>query len=169
MTKAVFKNLETPIGDVRVAWCNDGLVAVELGTELSRKPDSAWKHAPRLSCEAIDQLRAYFAGELREFDLPLVVEGTEFQERVWRALAGIPFGETISYAELARRVGQPRAVRAVGTANGRNRHPIVLPCHRVIGSDGTLHGYGGGVHIKSALLTHERNVAGEGAALPLFG
>lgn len=105
--------------------------------------------------EAILQLQAYFRGELKEFDLPLVMEGTDFQLRVWNALRAIPYGETISYAQLARHVGNPKAVRAVGLANGRNPIPIIVPCHRVIGSDGSLTGFGGGLATKKKLLELE--------------
>jgi methylated-DNA-[protein]-cysteine S-methyltransferase len=113
--------------------------------------------------EAKRQLAAYFRGDLEEFDLPLAPAGTEFQRRVWQELARIPYGATISYGELARRVGNPKAARAVGLANGRNPVPIVVPCHRVIGSDGRLSGYGGGLGRKEALLALERAVK-EGAA-----
>jgi methylated-DNA-[protein]-cysteine S-methyltransferase len=101
------------------------------------------------------QLEEYFAGERRDFDLPLGPEGTEFQRGVWWALADIPYGRTISYADLAGMVGKPTATRAVGAANGRNPLPIVLPCHRVIGANGSLTGYGGGLPIKTFLLTLE--------------
>jgi methylated-DNA-[protein]-cysteine S-methyltransferase len=110
---------------------------------------------------AADQLREYFAGERIEFDLPLRPDGTSFQRRVWATLAEIPYGETWSYGELARRIGSPTAFRAVGAANGQNPLPIVLPCHRVIGADGSLTGFGGGLHLKRFLLEHE------GALLPL--
>src|SRR4029453_10546031 len=96
------------------------------------------------------------AGRLRRFDLPLAPEGTPFQQRVWRALLDIPYGETVSYAGLAPRVGRPSAVRAVGAANGQNPLSIVIPCHRVIGSDGRLVGYGGGLDVKETLLALER-------------
>ena len=101
------------------------------------------------------QLDDYFAGKRRTFDLPLAPRGTEFQCGVWRTLATIPYGETISYAQLATRVGKPSAMRAVGAANGRNPLPIVLPCHRVIGSDGSLTGFGGGLPTKQFLLSLE--------------
>lgn len=114
------------------------------------KRDDAALHQPRT------QLQAYFAGELRDFDLPLAAEGTPFQQRVWRALCDIAYGETISYGELARRIGQPTASRAVGLANGQNPIAIVVPCHRVIGADGSLTGYGGGLERKRWLLAHER-------------
>jgi methylated-DNA-[protein]-cysteine S-methyltransferase len=105
------------------------------------------------------QLEAYFAGALHEFDLPLDCRGTEFQQRVWRELCAIPYGTTISYGELAKRVGNPNASRAVGAANGKNTIVIIVPCHRVIASDGTLHGFGGGLWRKEFLLEHERNCA----------
>jgi methylated-DNA-[protein]-cysteine S-methyltransferase len=103
----------------------------------------------------VDQLEAYFAGELTTFDMPLKLSGTHFQLRVWSELQRIPYGETISYGELARRLGNPAAVRAVGLANGRNPITIVVPCHRVIGADGSLTGYGGGLERKAWLLDHE--------------
>jgi methylated-DNA-[protein]-cysteine S-methyltransferase len=112
--------------------------------------------------EAVRQLTAYFAGELREFRLPLDMAGTEFQCRVWRQLLTIPYGETRSYAQVAQAIGAPQAVRAVGAANGANPIAIVVPCHRVIGSNGKLTGYGGGLPLKKRLL------AIEGCNLPLF-
>ena len=104
----------------------------------------------------IQQLRAYFARELETFDLRLAPEGTPFQQSVWNELCGIPYGETISYGELAKRVGNPKASRAVGAANGQNPIPIIIPCHRVIGSDGKLTGFGGGLPIKEKLLALEQ-------------
>jgi methylated-DNA-[protein]-cysteine S-methyltransferase len=112
--------------------------------------------------EAARQFEAYFNGDLVTFDLPLEVHGTEFNRRCWLALASIPYGQTVSYGEQARRLGLDNdAARAVGAANGRNPLPIVLPCHRVIGADGSLTGFGGGLHVKRFLLEHE------GALLPL--
>jgi len=108
----------------------------------------------------VEQLRAYFAGALRDFDAPLAPQGTTFQQSVWRSLREIPYGATISYSDLAARVGNPRAFRAIGLANGQNPIPIVIPCHRVIGKDGTLVGYGGGLHIKEKLLALERGQRG---------
>lgn len=102
-----------------------------------------------------EQLVAYFAGDLREFDLPLDVGGTPFQQQVWKALTTIPYGETWSYRDLAEALGNPKAVRAVGLANGRNPVSIVVPCHRVVGADGSLTGYGGGLDAKRWLLAHE--------------
>ncbi len=103
-----------------------------------------------------EQLRAYFAGTLRVFTVPLDLRGTEFQLSVWEALRGVPYGQTVSYAALAAAIGRPRAVRAVGRANGANPVPIVVPCHRVIGSDGGLVGFGGGLGLKRSLLSLER-------------
>jgi methylated-DNA-[protein]-cysteine S-methyltransferase len=107
-----------------------------------------------------EQLDAYFAGELEQFDVPLAVYGTDFQKRVWEELMRIPFGESISYSELARRLGDPKLVRAVGVANGRNPISIIIPCHRVIGADGSLVGYGGGLERKEWLLEHEAVTSG---------
>jgi len=109
-----------------------------------------------LFAEPFRQLHAYFAGELTRFDLPLRRAGTAFQNTVWSALCDIPYGETISYGTLASRIGRPTAYRAVGGANGANPLPIVVPCHRVIGSDKSLTGFGGGIGIKRFLLAHER-------------
>jgi len=110
---------------------------------------------------AAGQLGAYFDGELTDFDLPLTLEGSAFQRTVWAALRDIPYGETISYGELAKRIGQPSASRAVGLANGRNPVSIVVPCHRVIGADGSLTGYGGGMDRKRFLLALEQRVSGQ--------
>jgi methylated-DNA-[protein]-cysteine S-methyltransferase len=109
--------------------------------------------------EARRQLEAYFAGELREFDLPLAPAGSDFQLGVWKELAKIPYGETISYGELAARVGDPTKARAVGAANGRNPLPVIVPCHRVIGANGSLIGFGGGLDRKRRLLELERGVS----------
>ena len=112
--------------------------------------------------EPIRQLQAYFAGELENFDLPLGPQGTPFQQKVWNELCRIPYGQTISYGELAKRIGNPNASRAVGLANGSNPIPILIPCHRVIGSSGKLVGYGGGLELKRRLLELE------GCAVTLF-
>lgn len=108
--------------------------------------------------ETQQQLVAYFAGTLTEFDLPLQLQGTPFQHQVWQALKTIPYGATMSYGELAHHIGQPKASRAVGLANGRNSLSIVVPCHRVIGANGKLTGYGGGIERKQWLLNHERSI-----------
>ncbi len=121
----------------------------------ARLIDAAPNPANPVLLEAEIQLRAYFAGELRQFDLPLDVVGTDFQKRVWKQLESIPYGETRSYREIAEAIGAPRAIRAVGAANGSNPLPIVIPCHRVIGSSGKLVGYGGGLPLKEKLLKLE--------------
>jgi methylated-DNA-[protein]-cysteine S-methyltransferase len=114
-----------------------------------------WQRDRAALREVREQLLAYFARERTSFDLPLAPSGTPFQLKVWNALAEIPFAQTCSYGDIARKIGEPKAVRAVGAANGRNPLPIVLPCHRVIGSDGSLTGFGGGLPIKQFLLDHE--------------
>lgn len=128
------------------------------GSELQHRPElsgTVWQHDPEQFVTVCEQLTAYFAGELREFHLSLAAAGTAFQHRVWRELALIPFGARISYGDLARRIGNPAASRAVGRANGLNPISIIVPCHRVIGANGTLTGYGGGIDRKRWLLEHE--------------
>jgi methylated-DNA-[protein]-cysteine S-methyltransferase len=119
-----------------------------------------WRRDPGAFREAVAQLNAYFAGERTDFELPLRMAGTPFQRSAWDALLTIPYGTTISYAEQARRIGRPEAPRAVGAANGRNPIAIIVPCHRVIGSGGTLTGYGGGLPLKEWLLNHESTMLG---------
>ena len=125
----------------------------------AREPESDWRYHTEPLQKAVGQLEAYFAGNLRSFDLPLNLQGTPFQLVVWRALQDIPYGQTISYGELAGRIGNPKASRAVGLANGSNPIPIIVPCHRVIGSNGKLTGYGGGLCHKETLLALERKVS----------
>jgi len=148
--------LESPVGRLLLAGTDDGLT--ELAFERGRQPvqpAADWIPAERPFREAARQLGAYFAGRLREFDLPLRPEGTPFELEVWRELRRIPYGRTTAYGELARRLGRPSAARAVGLANGRNPLAIVIPCHRVIGANGSLTGYGGGLETKRWLLEHE--------------
>jgi methylated-DNA-[protein]-cysteine S-methyltransferase len=128
----------------------------EDGRRHDRLPRAGWVHEPGALVEVERQLDAYFAGERRVFDLEIAPEGTPFQLTVWRALVEVPYGETTSYGELARRIGHPSAVRAVGLANGANPISIVIPCHRVVGAGGALTGYGGGLPVKRALLDLER-------------
>jgi methylated-DNA-[protein]-cysteine S-methyltransferase len=137
---------------------SDGTALTKLHMQTQRytePPQPEWRRDDRLFRDAIDQLRAYFAGELNTFDLPLKLEGTAFQMRVWQALLEIPYGQTCSYKDVALRIGDIGAVRAVGLANGRNPIGIIVPCHRVIGSNGSLTGYGGGLPRKQWLLQHE--------------
>jgi methylated-DNA-[protein]-cysteine S-methyltransferase len=122
-----------------------------------RDPDASWQQSDAPFAAVREQLAEYFAGERQQFDVPLKLAGTSFQQRVWQELVRIPFGTTISYGQLAERVDKPTASRAVGQANGRNPISIIVPCHRVIGADGKLTGYGGGVDKKKWLLAWERS------------
>jgi methylated-DNA-[protein]-cysteine S-methyltransferase len=152
----------SPIGGIRLIARGDTLTGVFM---LKHKygpegfPEEERGESPLLD-ETARQLTAYFEGSLRDFSLPLAPEGSDFQRQVWDELVKIPFGETTSYLALAKRIGDARHVRAVGTANGRNPISIIIPCHRVIGSDGSLVGYGGGLERKRWLLDHETRVAG---------
>ena len=142
---------------VRLVTSDSGLRAIDF--DLSRPVEGNRYGIHPIATEAVGQLRAYFAGRLRRFDLPLDLRGTDFQLRVWRELERIPYGETRSYLQIAEAIGAPRAVRAVGAANGANPIPIVVPCHRVIGAGGKLVGYGGGLPLKKRLLQLEGAVA----------
>ncbi|MGH8995294.1 MAG: methylated-DNA--[protein]-cysteine S-methyltransferase [Acidimicrobiales bacterium] len=148
--------VQTPIGDLVVSADDEAVVELQLavpGRPASADRDRHAMRGPVL--DAARQLDEYFERRRKTFDLPLALVGTEFQKRVWLTLAEIPYGETISYAELARWVGRPRAFRAVGQANGANPIPVILPCHRVIAADGTIGGYGGGLPTKRRLLALE--------------
>jgi methylated-DNA-[protein]-cysteine S-methyltransferase len=147
---------ESPFGLLLLAGSNDGLRLVSFGGGKRQKGvDPEWRQDDSTFVEVVRQLQSYFAGERKIFDLPLALQGTEFQKRVWTALRKIPYGETVSYKELAGTVGSPKAVRAVGAANGANPIPIIIPCHRVIGNDGSLTGFGGGLPLKRKLLQLE--------------
>lgn len=150
--------LPTPLGDLLVAADDDGLTRASFlaGTAAWAPPaDAARVDDDALLGEARAQLAAYFAGRLRAFDLPLAPRGTAFQRDVWRALGDVPYGATTTYGALAAKLGRPTAARAVGAANGANPLPVVVPCHRVVGADGALTGYLGGVALKRALLALE--------------
>ncbi|CUR56604.1 Methylated-DNA--protein-cysteine methyltransferase [metagenome] len=152
--------MESPIGDLRIVEQNGAITAIEFSPFRSATGRPLGAEAPErpVLAEAVRQLRAYFARDLKEFDLPLAPEGTDFQQRVWAQLRGIGFGETASYGEIAHRLGKSNAAsRAVGLANGRNPIPIVIPCHRVIGANGTLTGYAGGLERKQLLLELEQD------------
>ena len=148
--------LETPFGSLRIAGTAQGLTIVGFtaGDQPPRQERNGEGHT-ELVREAKQQLHEYFEGRRRCFTLPVAPAGTPFQRRVWEELQNIPWGATTTYREIARRIGQPTAVRAVGSANGRNPVAIVIPCHRVIGSDGSLTGYAGGIATKRRLLQHE--------------
>jgi methylated-DNA-[protein]-cysteine S-methyltransferase len=145
----------SPIGEVVLVSNGQALTAVSLSpAEVGKE----WRPDDALLRPAREQLRAYFGGDLLDFDLPLAPAGTNFQQRVWSELRRIAFGRTASYAEIAARIGRPKAARPVGAANGRNPIAIIVPCHRVIGANGTLTGYGGGLDRKEWLLRHEATV-----------
>jgi methylated-DNA-[protein]-cysteine S-methyltransferase len=147
--------MESPVGRLLLTANSDGLLEIRFMRERASKLESGWRRDDAPFRKAIRQLEDYFNRKRREFDLVLLPKGTSFQLLVWEELRQIPYGETISYAELARRIGKPKAVRAVGAANGQNPLSIVIPCHRVIGSDGSLTGYGGGMKNKEYLLALE--------------
>jgi methylated-DNA-[protein]-cysteine S-methyltransferase len=157
MPAIAYTTIESPIGPLLLAADDSGLRHINFATgKHPANPDPAWRRDASPLAEPIRQLRAYFAGELEAFDVPLAPQGTPFQLKIWKLLCDIPYGETISYGELAIRSGNPKASRAVGLANGSNPIPIIIPCHRVIGSNGKLTGYGGGLPIKEKLLALER-------------
>ena len=136
----------TPVGRLLIAGDENGL------------PEKDWVANEKPFKEAVKQLNAYFSGQLQDFDLPLAPEGTEFQQKVWKALRKVKFGKTASYGHIAAQIGNPAASRAVGMANGRNPISIIIPCHRIIGSSGKLVGYGGGLKHKETLLKLERSM-----------
>jgi len=157
--------LDGPVG--RLLLTADGAALTAIYLDPSRAPSPAergWTCDPNMPplVEAARQLDEYFEGRRREFELPMRPAGTDFQRRVWSSLGEIRYGETWSYGRLAKRIGNPNASRAVGLANGRNPIPILVPCHRVIGADGSLTGYGGGLERKSWLLAHEGHHCGRG-------
>ena len=157
----VYTESSSPLGPIWLAATDTGLAGMWFVGQRHAPDDSGWKrvsnsHAHPLLNLADQQLQAYFAGNLREFDLPLDLRGgTVFQQTVWQALLRIPVGETTSYGEISRRIAKPLAIRAVGTAIGRNPISIIVPCHRVVGADGSLTGYAGGLDRKLALLQLE--------------
>lgn len=152
----VYQHFDTPIGVLTLAADDTGLQRIDFPPPRLPPAGSAWREGSNaVIAETRRQLEEYFAGARRSFDLPLSPQGTEFQRSVWTELAAIPYGHTWSYRDLAQRIGKPSAMRAVGAANGRNPLPIVLPCHRVIGADGSLTGFGGGLPTKAFLLRLE--------------
>ena len=158
-----YDHFDSPCGPMLLAASDDGIAGVYFDRQKhfpERGKD--WKHAPgnRHLMRAKRQLAEYFSGRRKEFDLALDPRGTGFQEAVWRAIAGVPYGETITYGELARRAGYPGSARAAGAATGRNPVGIIVPCHRIMGSDGSLTGYAGGLNRKRALLALEGAMAG---------
>jgi len=154
-----YRTIESPIGYLTLAGSGSTLTNLRM-VDQTYEPDRAdWSPDPRAFDDAVQQLTAYFAGELTDFDIRLELRGTEFQRRVWKALLTIPYGETRSYGEIADQIGAPGSARAVGWANGHNPIAIVVPCHRVIGANGSLTGYGGGLDRKRILLGLEKKRA----------
>jgi methylated-DNA-[protein]-cysteine S-methyltransferase len=160
-----YRVIDSPIGPLTLA--GEGRVLTHLRmADQTYEPDRAdWQLDDRAFPDAVEQLQAYFAGDLREFDLRLEFRGTAFQQRVWEALRTIPYGETRTYGDIARQIGSPTAFRAVGLANGHNPIAVIVPCHRVIGANGQLTGFGGGIERKQILLELEKTASN----LTLFG
>jgi methylated-DNA-[protein]-cysteine S-methyltransferase len=150
-----FCELATPIGPLLLWGDGEGLRGISFQRAHPLQPSAGWRRSREPFGRALEQLTAYFAGRLERFDVALAPLGTPFQIEVWSALREIPYGETTTYAAIARGLGRPQAFRAVGAANGRNPIPILIPCHRVVGSDGSLTGFGGGLDVKRALLALE--------------
>lgn len=175
--ETIFTTMPSPVGVLTLAAERDAESGTEALTALLFERHAhgparmdAWREdagASRVLAEARRQLEEYFAGERLAFAVPLAPNGTPFQLRVWSALREIPYADTTSYGELARRLGDPRATRAVGAANGRNPISIIVPCHRVIGASGSLTGFGGGLDRKRWLLEHEASIAGTQIGLAL--
>jgi methylated-DNA-[protein]-cysteine S-methyltransferase len=156
MTQPITTSVDSPVGILTLTASDGYLTGMSMnGQRHAPEPAPDSRVDPAWFAETVGQLDAYFAGTLTQFDIPINLDGTEFQRRVWSQLQSIPYGETISYGELARRVGNPKASRAVGLANGRNPVAVIVPCHRVIGANGKLTGYGGGLDRKTWLLELE--------------
>ncbi|MGC2195099.1 MAG: methylated-DNA--[protein]-cysteine S-methyltransferase [Terriglobales bacterium] len=167
METLYYSQMESPIGALNVAVSEKGLVALEFDRGLfppAKSKGLLWVESAAKTKTFRRELDEYFAGKRREFAFPLDLRGTAFQLQCWRALVAIPYGETRTYADIARAVGKPQAFRAVGMANNRNPIAIIVPCHRVIASDGTLCGYGGGLDVKRKLLELEGALTGNLAA-----
>ncbi len=149
---------KAPIGELLLVATEKGLEEVRFPSKQKKKrPDSDWTHDTPYLSEVMEQLTAYFAGQLKIFTLQLNPTGTPFQKKVWKELQKIPYGKTASYEDIAQGINSPKACRAVGGANGKNPIPIIIPCHRIIGKDGSLTGFGGGLDLKEYLLHHEQN------------
>jgi methylated-DNA-[protein]-cysteine S-methyltransferase len=157
MTTLHYRTMDSPVGLLTLAGRDGKLMHLRMVDQTYEPSREGWEADDTAFSDAVDQLSAYFAGERTEFDLELDMVGTQFQRRVWDALRTIPYGETCSYGEIARQIGSPAASRAVGLANGHNPIGIIVPCHRVIGANGSLTGYGGGLGRKRALLELEKS------------
>ncbi|MGW4100237.1 MULTISPECIES: methylated-DNA--[protein]-cysteine S-methyltransferase [unclassified Mycobacterium] len=157
MTTLHYRTMDSPVGLLTLAGRDGKLMHLRMVDQTYEPSREGWDADDTAFSDAVDQLSAYFAGDRTEFDLELDMVGTQFQRRVWEALQTIPYGETCSYGEIARQIGSPSASRAVGLANGHNPIGIIVPCHRVIGANGSLTGYGGGLDRKRALLELEKS------------
>jgi methylated-DNA-[protein]-cysteine S-methyltransferase len=166
MAALKFRTMDSPVGLLTLAGRDGRLMHLRMVDQTYEPSRDGWVADERAFPDAVEQLEAYFAGELTEFDLELEMVGTQFQRKVWAALLTIPYGETRSYGEIARQIGTPGAFRAVGLANGHNPIGIIVPCHRVIGANGSLTGYGGGLDRKRMLLDMEKRRVS--SALTLF-
>lgn len=161
ITSTRFMRLDTPIGRLGIAATGTAITEILFmdGTGKGKtQPNTAWEPVDDIGLNAAQQLNDYFSGKRQTFNLPLQPQGTEFQQQVWQALTSIPCGQTQSYQAIAQAIHRPKAMRAVGAANGRNPIPIIIPCHRVIGANGKLTGFGGGLPIKEWLLKHEQTL-----------
>jgi methylated-DNA-[protein]-cysteine S-methyltransferase len=158
MSPMQFRTMDNPVGPLTLAGQDGRLMHLRMVDQTCEPSHGGWERDDIAFPEAVEQLKAYFAGERREFDLELEPVGTNFQRRVWEALLTIPYGETRSYGQIAEQIGSPGASRAVGLANGHNPIGIIIPCHRVIGANGSPTGYGGGLDRKRALLELEQQV-----------
>ena len=157
MQEVLFRSIESPVGKLTLAGAGGRLMHLRMVDQTYGPSRDGWEPDDEAFPDAVEQLDAYFAGGRTEFDLDLNLVGTSFQRRVWEALLTIPYGETRSYGQIAQQIGSPGASRAVGLANGHNPIGIIVPCHRVIGSNGSLTGYGGGLDRKRALLGLEKS------------
>ncbi len=157
--------LKSPIGIIKLTATNDAITSILFVVEASKKEQEK-PNEILLKCK--QQLHEYFSGKRKIFELPLKLVGTEFQKSVWKALQKIPYGKTASYLDIAKAIGNPKAVRAVGMANNKNKIPIIIPCHRVIGENGKLTGYAGGIWRKEWLLNHEAKYSGKDKQMDIF-
>ncbi len=168
MTSLRYRTVDSPVGPLTLAGIGPTLMHLRMADQTHEPDRTGWQPADAGAFDdVVEQLEAYFDGSLIEFDVEFHLEGTEFQRRVWDALRTIPYGETRCYGEIAAQIGSPGAARAVGLANGRNPIGIIVPCHRVVGSTGSLTGYGGGIDRKRILLNLEK--ARQPAQAALFG
>ena len=164
-----YTHYKTPIGNIRLRACDDGLIAVDHINQQESLGESWIQNSKQpLLQQALIELEEYFQGIRQKFTIPLAPRGTEFQLQVWQALQTIPYGETVSYSDIANKIKRPKAVRAVGAANGRNPLSIFIPCHRIIGKNGNLTGYAGGLDNKLVLLAHEQKYCNKSNITPYF-